>query len=97
MKRVYVDLDDCYPLLTEHAQERWDDIASHGKLDAFFNLIDEMYNDNVRLVEIDDYLKYEYEDIAVRLGFEAYSDDEQGLEESHLDSLINSINIALSE
>lgn len=95
MKRVYVDLDDCYTLLTKQAKERWDDIASRGKLDQFFNLIDETFNDGVRLSEIDDYLKYEYEDIAEKLGFEAFT--EEAIKESRLNSLINSINIALGE
>lgn len=95
MKQVYVDLNNCYALLTEQAKQRWDDIKSHGKLDAFFDLIDETFNDGVRLSEIDDYLKYEYEDIAEKLGFEAFT--EEAMKESHLNSLINSINIALGE
>lgn len=95
MKRVLIDLDDCYPLLTEHAKGRWDDIKSHGKLDQFFDLINETFNDYVRLSEIDDYLKYEYEDIAEKLGFEAFT--EEAIKESRLNSLINSINIALGE
>lgn len=95
MKRVYVDLDDCYSLLTEHAQERWDDIDAHGKLEDFFNLVDEMFGEDVSLMEIDDYLKYEYEDIAERLGFEPYSEEE--LEESFIGKLNKQILSCLNE
>lgn len=95
MKKVYVDLDDCYPLLTEHAKERWDDINAHGKLNDFFNLVDEMFAEGVRLSEIDDYLKYEYEDIAERLGFEPYSEEE--LEESFIGKLNKQILSCLNE
>lgn len=95
MKRVYVDLDDCYSLLTEHAQERWDDIDAHGKLEDFFNLVDELFGEDVSLMEIDDYLKYEYEDIAERLGFEPYSEEE--LEESYIGKLNKQILSCLNE
>lgn len=95
MKRVYVDLDDCYSLLTEQAQGRWNDIDAHGKLEDFFNLVDEMFAEGVRLSEIDDYLKYEYEDIAERLGFEPYSEEE--LEESFIGKLNKQILSCLNE
>lgn len=95
MKRVYVDLDDCYSLLTEHAQGRWDDIDAHGKLEDFFNLVDEMFAEGVRLSEIDDYLKYEYEDIAERLGFEPYSEEE--LEESYIGKLNKQLSSCFNE
>ena len=95
MKRVYVDLDDCYPLLTEHAQGRWDDIDAHGKLEDFFNLVDKMFAEGVRLSEIDDYLKYEYEDIAERLGFEPYSEEE--LEESFIGKLNKQLSSCFNE
>lgn len=95
MKRVYVDLDDCYSLLTEHAQERWDDIDAHGKLEDFFNLVDELFGEDVSLMEIDDYLKYEYEDIAEKLGFEPYSEEE--LEESFIGKLNKQILSCLNE
>ena len=95
MKRVYVDLDDCYSLLTEQAQGRWNDIDAHGKLEDFFNLVDEIFAEGVRLSEIDDYLKYEYEDIAERLGFEPYSEEE--LEESFIGKLNKQILSCLNE
>lgn len=82
MKRVYVDLDDALRLVTSQAKQNLQWIEDNGKLGAFYNLIDEMFNDNVRLSEIDDYLKYEMEDICNSLGIKPSWEDEEVFEES---------------
>lgn len=82
MKRVYVDLDDALRLVTSQAKQNLQWIEDNGKLDAFYNLVDEMFNDNVRLSEIDDYLKYEMEDICNNLGIKPSWEDEEVFEES---------------
>ena len=82
MKRVYVDLDDALRLVTSQAKQNLQWIEDNGKLDAFYNLVDEMFNDNVRLSEIDDYLKYEMETICDSLGIKPSWEDEEVFEES---------------
>ena len=49
MKRVYVDLDDALKLITSQAKQNLQWIEDNGKLDAFYNLVDEMFDDNVKI------------------------------------------------
>ena len=41
MKRVLVDLDDACKLFTSQAKHNLEIIEAVGKLDAFYNLVDE--------------------------------------------------------
>ena len=89
MKRVLVDLDDACKLFTSQAKQNLEIIEAVGKLDAFYNLVDETFNDGVKLSEIDDYVKYELDTICDSLGID--------LNESVNDSFINKINNKLRE
>lgn len=97
--QVIVDLKDCYPILDEQSQERWDDLKDHNKLEAFFEYCNETFEQPIKLVELSDFLKYEYEDLAQKLNFEPYSDvnDYKDNFEENLQKLNNSLREALEE
>lgn len=78
---VIINLNECYPILDKYAQERWDDLKTHGKLEDFFIHCEEIFTEPTQLSDICDYLRYEYESIAQALDFTPYS-EEENLEES---------------
>ena len=89
MLRVLVDLDDCYPLYTQQATENFDLIQEKGKADAFYSLMEELFNEGVTLSEIDDYIKYSMDEIGQTLGVDFY--------ESVKESIVGKTNKKISE
>ena len=90
MKKVYVYLDDaCKSLLSSHGFHNLGIIEEHGKLEDFYNLVDELFNDDVELSELDKWLVTDFQDICQKLGIDTSTDTEYNeMEESlNLDNL----------